>query len=137
MNKNNTNTGGAAFPFITEETYSVGMSLRDYYAAHAPAVPDWFTVEYSKAPARPHSVLAHFSGHEHSRLVQYFFSEATCEWTDDSEGQVPEGFRQEVRGYARQWKAAQEAYQAQVYESHIRRLVQWRFFYADQMLNSR
>ncbi len=42
--------GGPAFPTYTPETesrcgyYRDGMSLRDYFAARAPSVPQWFAV---------------------------------------------------------------------------------------------
>lgn len=43
------NTGGPAFPssnnvIISEDDIGdyVGMTLRDYFAAHAPEMPDWF-----------------------------------------------------------------------------------------------
>lgn len=53
-----TNTGGPAFPEIVTEwpgsnyhnTHSVGgMTLRDYFAAHAPEMPEWFKIP----PTRP------------------------------------------------------------------------------------
>jgi hypothetical protein len=31
-----------------------GMSLRQYYAAHAPAVPDWFKYNHDERPPSPH-----------------------------------------------------------------------------------
>ena len=38
-------TGGPAFPFpvLHGSKAPAGMSLRDYFAAHAPEVPPWFT----------------------------------------------------------------------------------------------
>lgn len=43
------NNGGPAFPTNTHS----GMSLRSYFAAHAPAVPEWFEPFTGKEPSIP------------------------------------------------------------------------------------
>jgi hypothetical protein len=36
------NDGGAAFGHGAENGHCCGATLRDYFACHAPAVPEWF-----------------------------------------------------------------------------------------------
>jgi hypothetical protein len=53
------NAGGPAFPtsiFVEGTTRSshVGMTLREYFAVHAPTdIPNWFTAELTPLPLRP------------------------------------------------------------------------------------
>ena len=54
------NTGGYAFPLeYPHDERSQGMTLRDYFIAHAPAEPQpWFTPETTQKPKSPGSIPA-------------------------------------------------------------------------------
>lgn len=51
LQQNQPADGGPAFPSVDlGADVQPGMSLRDYFAAHAPAVPEWFSPDIPHQP---------------------------------------------------------------------------------------
>ena len=68
--------GGPAFPFVVQDVsrYQVhdqGMTLRDYFAAHAPAMPEQW---YLDSPRKKSDPLWHWG--EASAAWAYFYADA-------------------------------------------------------------
>jgi hypothetical protein len=125
-----TNTGGAAFPYYLHRTggkYEPGMTLRDYFIAHAPAEPQpWFepTMPHPKpeAPAWPA-----FTDDEHA---QYNSWRNGGREVEEIESVQVASFARQTIFYANQREDWEHDYQKQ-------RLVQWPAAWADEMLKAR
>jgi hypothetical protein len=98
-----------------------GMSLRAYFAAHAPEVPHWFE---HVAPAM---------GFKQPPTIEDLpeeLKDAARDFLDSEEEQAPAGledwFEARKAGYA-----ARAKWQS---ENHMARLTQWRWAYADAMM---
>lgn len=127
---NTTNDGGPAFPEIQTampneregryhpETYSTGgMSLRDYFAAHAPIeIHSWFN---PVLPERPQDEWG--ATNSGMRFMNY---NAAAKWCQEHVECTPTN---------RQWEAQAE------WDKSIERerLIQWPYAWADAMLKAR
>lgn len=126
---NNTpHDGGPAFPH--EDTMSTGfrpgMSLRDYFIAHAPAEPQpWFDPTMLPPPARPESI-----------------KDATDDERQEMEGLgeflAADDCRQpRVRAYAERLEAHEKAVSKWRREKEKQHYIQWPAAWADAMLAER
>lgn len=118
-----------AFPTFSQppgkSAQSDGMTLRDYFAARAPAeIPDWFThVEPSKAfPPMP----------DYTKLDETH-QKIALDWQSDPVFDLPE----ELTWYGEKVKAHREGKRAWAILDRRERYVQWRWAYADMMLAGR
>jgi hypothetical protein len=122
-------TGGTAFPCPSEH----GMSLRDYFAARAPAaIPKWFV---HRKPPRDFPELP--------RWFEFFDGEADRKsarlWLDGGDFDLAEQVTDPDRGraFAGQVVASREGYAAWKAADVAERYFQWRWHYAAAMLRTR
>lgn len=157
-------TGGPAFPHgVYDESkpapcgdlgcwqYGYGMTLRDWFASHAPAeIPKWFEVEADPLPAKPDPQAFGFGG-EHLRAAQ--------QWMRDDAGadlisfmpshdglRMPKSmhwdpYPQSLIEQCRQFQAACRAWSQTVADQQrnhqVKKYFAWRWYYAQQMLAAR
>lgn len=119
-------TGGFAFPVPTERLWE-GMTLRDYFIAHAPAeVPEWFHATMTwECPAVPS--MDHIEDRELRKAVKdHHYSDLG---TLDAEGAVREWYEQRDAA-----EKAQAAWQA---EFRRECTLQWPIYWATEMVKRR
>ena len=126
--------GGPAFPqgydYINDIPLvsPTGMSLRDYFAAHAPAeIPTWFYDGFVKkeydGPAMPDP-----------DAVENISDRDMCiEWMRDPVFDLPE----HLRRFQNAVKAHRQAMDRHRSDEHARVYIAWRWAYADAMLAAR
>lgn len=117
-----------AFPILgaCAEHQFCGMTLRDYFAAHAPdKIPDWFKGEYAAdMPIEP--------------VVPSSWSAAqSAEFSDLKEGMLLAAVSPEVADFYGTWKLAHEQRAAWRDRQRARKYFSWRWHYADMMLKER
>lgn len=122
------NDGGSAFPTNGPDhgVYGAGMTLRDYFAAHAPVEPqDWFRPVMSAPPEKP-AYLTNTTPAEREELS------GLGDWICSQECKQPR-----VKAYA----VAKEEYDAAMrkwrMEERFQHRVQWPYAWADAMLHAR
>lgn len=114
--------GRTAFP---THGYAEGMMLRDYFAAHAPAeVPEWFQ---HVPPARDYTPMPKWMDwpEEHHRALRAWLSDGCYDLPDELSA-----FQEQARQHRedkRFWDARNQA----------ARFIQWRWRYAEMMLEAR
>lgn len=123
-------TGGPAHPVPPGEA---GMTLRDYFAANAPAeVPDWF--EHRKPPRDFPEMPRWFEvfGDEKDKRV-------ARDWLDDPCFDLADHVSDPERGrrFAGEVTASREGYAAWSLRDKAERYFQWRWHYAAAMLRTR
>lgn len=102
--------GQPAFPIVAGNTVeALGMTQRQYYAAHAPEVPEWF--KYKSHPHDPGEGMYVLSQHERS---------------------LPGGMAKERE--LQQQRA--KKHEAVVMAWRIERIAAWRFAYADALIEA-
>lgn len=104
------NDGGPAFPSDNYRSDERGMSLRTYFAASAPDAPDWFTPKLTPLPQQPPGAA---------------FCDG-CKADQDCHGSLSCIAMKEHR---RKEHATREL-------NKMERLIQWRWVYADQMIDA-
>lgn len=118
---------GAAFPIrgAYADHQDLGMSQRDYFAAHAPeSVPDWFKhkpVEH-EVPPMPKA-----------EDVDPVHRKEVSDWLDDPVFDLSE----ELGWFADKVKAHEDAKDAARAANRAARYIQWRWHYADLMIAER
>ena len=121
--------GGPAFPLDTNTEVqgitSEGMSLRDYYIAHAPAEP--WPEFYPELPARP--VLPN----KFTMLNEADRRDWDNEILDDDETAGSDALRQ----FAAAYRAALKAQNEWEDSMRLQRRIQWPAYWADQMIKAR
>lgn len=113
-----------AFPFKEHTTQWVGMTLRDYFMAHAPQTPQpWFEPVMPPAPKVPKASLIEDKAVRDDVLA----AEDAC-----SDPLTPEGLE-----FVRQQREATLAYRDWDVERQKQRYIQWPAAWADAMLAQR
>ncbi|QKW95370.1 hypothetical protein [Ralstonia phage RPZH6] len=129
-----TNNGGPAFPSPAEHfsdgtlsghaTY--GMSLRDYFIAHAPAEPQpWF--KPAMPEARPES----------PRARDVLNEDDLRDWFSDRLDSEPEACSPALREFSERLSAAAGGARAWDQEHEKQRYIQWPAAWADEQLRAR
>lgn len=121
-----TNTGGPAFPAICHSVNGVplhpGMTVRDYFGAHAPEMPSWFQCE----PSRPRPLIpsrAELTDEQRRELEEYELADGNAS--------------PEVMDFADRRRAATDAIAAWEQEQKAHNFIAWRWHYADMMVRAR
>lgn len=145
------NDGGPAFPTLGDAFMQtpdgswspkshygmqgeLGMTLRDYFAAHAPVAPDSFQCKKPPQPARPKTVDKAFQNDRLRRLASDYRRDPCFELSEMGE-------TLKEREGLRQFQLAQDSYASacelwrKAFETY--RQIEWRWFYADAMLAAR
>lgn len=110
------------------------ITALDYHIAHAPAVPDWFKTEYRSQPKGPGLLLYWIKNRlklnckETEALELYRETEY---WPEDT----PADFIKKIERLKAQWKEEIEQYHSELNDYHSKRIIQWRIFYAEQILS--
>jgi hypothetical protein len=139
--------GGSAFPMLPPKTEAYqtwpahpGMTLRDYFAAHAPAVPqDWFTPVMPASPTCP--ALPAYGGPWTRELI-----DRARLWLNDSAGAdliafmpqtITDDQRAAVEAFESTSTEANAALKAWFGERKKQTYVQWPYAWADEQLKIR
>jgi hypothetical protein len=110
------------------------ISLRNYFAAHAPEVPEWFL---SSLPPQPNrlDLWTHFTSPDQQYWLKDFKpDEITQEKQWPADAKVPQSFKDEVTAYLAEIDKGFNDIHAWENQEKIRRIVEWRFYYADNMI---
>lgn len=128
---------------------------RDYFAAHAPEVPEWFQVDYSKlTPSRPNpgtfdNVFGRYSDHPEKFIIADFYDSEDGIWFPESDYD-DEYFQS--KGYTRkhvreciakitveikEWKSKLDLHYHVEQKRLLETIAQWRYAYADAMESQR
>lgn len=119
-----------------QEVAVPGMTLRDYFAARAPVIPDWFQPDMPEKPKHPGSlsnVFGRYSDHPHKELFKKYWNEE-CDWWEDSDGEVPQSLKDEVSAHIDKLSEHYSISQSWIAEQNVQRLIQWPYYYADLMI---
>lgn len=112
-----------AFAAMTATTlgdveYQMGLTKREYFAAKAPAVPDWFIHKQPIKPQRPQ-----FNGTpDDDKLIR--------NWHNDGFEDLPD----HLQWYADEWIKYQDERQMWEKENQKARFFQWSTYYADALI---
>lgn len=108
-------------------------SLRDYLAANAPAVPDWYKIEKFEYPIKPPEAPKHPLWFSSEELKTEYFA-----WYDDPSWELT---HPELAPFQKRWedhwenKKKYKMRRSLNFSSYL--LTSWNYYYADQMLNAR
>lgn len=132
----NRDDAGPAFPFVYDDTknYEEGMSLRDYFAAHAPnEIPNWFHGERDPAPDVPDVKVPDEFANEFSdwRRGPVF------DLTDSMQLKYGKEAADIAEVYESAWQDFWEKYDSWKHVAKLQRYFQWRWHYADMMISTR
>lgn len=146
--KKKVDDGGPAFPppWHPEMGWSPrdaqGMSLRDYFAAHAPPMPDWFNVAWEPGPDRPEIIdRSPFLQIPRLREAVYAWRKAWHVPASPPHKLTAIGETDQERAWLEEYEKWWDQYFDACEERRNRherdRYFAWRFRYADQMLRAR
>lgn len=144
-------TGGPAFPALglyqgadgnihPTATQFTGMTIRDYFAAHAPTeIPSWFEVDGLPEPPRPVPTLTSIMEEAAARGVVLSERDLRelAEWTNDGSWDLPDhlvAVGDAVLARMRKDKDERERIQR---ENKAAAYFMWRLHYADRMISYR
>lgn len=114
-----------------------GITLRDYFAMIAPEVPDWFKPTMREKPKPLAWIRSSTSfSEEETEFMSNHFDEENEEWLPGSE-EVPEALKKKVEDYLQKFTKSWEEFEKWEAEERVQALIQWRWFYADEMLKGR
>lgn len=123
-----------AFPMVSEQYgHYCGMDLLDYFAAHAPEIPDWFEFafardyDFGKPPEVPDMPCL---DQKQRDTVRWMANEGY------GESDVDDSLR-DLWPHVATYKAYFKARDKHQHASKVRRFVAWRWFYAESMLAAR
>ena len=130
---NNINTGGPEFPVWelnghgTQEMTEFGMTLRDYFIAHAPAEPQpWFHPVMPPPPKERAKRPNDLTKEESEEL------DGWGEFIDTDEMKMPRAI-----AIAKDWDRYEKEYKSWRAEQKKQSYVQWPAAWADEMLKAR
>lgn len=133
-----------AFPQSEPYTNQEGMTLLDYYAAHAPVKPPkWWGPVMREKPKNMLRLNQHFTEQKRNWIEMYFdddgeWHDKDPQWIDASNPpDIPDSFKEEVREYLDRWNKNCEETQQWEKDEEYERLVQWPYYYATQLLKRR
>lgn len=123
--------GGPAFPYDQDRDYK-GMWLREYFAAHAPAVPDWFEhvpLTREGLPKKPG--MEQFSTEKNPYPSNWSDRDAAAAWLNDPCFDLDIPGSEEWQKQAKVYWAANKQWK---FGDKMQRLTQWAFAWADAMI---
>jgi len=123
-------TGGPAFPqndaAVNRINNEAGMTLRDWFATHAPAqIPEWFKHATVSWEIPPHPDYTKLEKPEHQELAR--------QWQQDPCFDLPA----ELSWYGDKVNEHLAAKSQRKDADAAARMIQWRWHYADMMLEER
>lgn len=102
-----------------------GMSLRQWYAAHAPAVPEWFRCEFDELVPKVPPVPIHWT------------AELRSDFALLREGGIEAaGAHEDVREFWKLYEPARARLDAWRNRMREKKFFKWRWHYADMMLET-
>lgn len=112
-----------------------GMTLRDYFAAHAPEPPEWFSPTMPPKPRLPSWMdYLPYVPEVYDAVARFFDGGAPEEFV----AEVPPEDREAAQVFVAAWKEADRArHEWNAADRLLQTIVQWRWHYADAMLAAR
>ncbi|MFA2866775.1 hypothetical protein [Acinetobacter pittii] len=108
-------------------------SLRDYLAANAPAVPDWYKIEKFEYPIQPPKSPKHPTSFSTEELKNEYFA-----WYESREWDLT---HPELAPHQKMWEdyrlGLHKYKEIRNLDYSVFKLTCWRYYYADQMLKAR
>lgn len=135
-----------AFPLQSGQALGLdknGLTKREYYAMHAPVeVPDWFKPKVEPRPIGVKSMHQMFGNISTHRYKDYFVGAngKKSHWDGeedqffDPENEVPEEFKKEVEDHLASYLDYRERVELWTETYNREQYFQWRWYWADQML---
>ena len=126
--------GGIGLNNMEQSQYFPEISLRNYFAAHAPDVPEYFQ---SNLPPEPMPLDIHDQFYEPDQQdwLGYFSPEGETQEDQWAEAPgVPQAFKDEVTNFLKKHDKRYREICEWRDQELIQRIIQWRFYYADQMV---
>lgn len=101
----------------------MGLTKREYFAAHAPEVPDWFEHKTAPFPKEPKSWI--------DMAPDDPFKEEARQWYQDRSYDIAS---EELQWFQQAWENFWEERHIWNKQDKANRYFQWRYYYADMML---
>lgn len=116
------------------------LTLRDYFAAHAPAMPDWYARRDADAPDRPDHIAPRDLSSQEEAFSDVWYDWEKFEWIHGVPTDAPQ--YTSINAWFAEQDAALAAYQRAsatyaAYYSTEGKFIRWRWYYADLMLHAR
>jgi hypothetical protein len=112
-----------------------GMTLLEYYVAHAPEPQKWFK---PVMPEKPKVLLPLFqkfgsgSSHKYEELYRKYYDDENGDWPTTQE--IPQEFIDEVAKYLKDYNVSYDAAKAWVEENKKQHYIQWPLAWAKEMI---
>jgi hypothetical protein len=116
------------------------VTRRDFFAAHAPVVPQWFKPSMPPKPIKaPYlsQVFGEQSDHPLKHFFKNFYDDENDKWIDGplmKQDEKVVAIKKDVADHITKLNASIEAINEWERKEKIERLIQWRWFFADEML---
>jgi hypothetical protein len=118
--------GGPAFPQKEPLTSDhPGMTMRQWYAAHAPNAPEWFRLDVEDMPTKIPAVPENWDAAERAEFAM--IKEGTL---------PPAAASDDVQVFWKRYEQARLRAEAWRQEMRQKKFFAWRWFYADMMLET-
>lgn len=118
------------------------LTVRAVLANGAPAIPEWFKINFREQPPTPENIFSFFHAHKLSKLINKYWNGENEEWEFPVELIEVEGttadeiisFQKEVTDHIKKIQQYWEDKKLWDYEYAKAMFFQWRSFYADQLI---
>jgi hypothetical protein len=110
-----------------------GITIREYFAAQAPKVPDFFVPKVSPCPPTGETIYQYVAKNRLSEYTAKYYSWEDDEWHDDK-NEVPEKVKQNIKNVQEAFKLRKAEIEKWNMMYEMQKVVQWAYFYADQMI---
>lgn len=112
-----------------------GMNLIEYFAAHAPAVPDWFEPQLPEKPQPPEHYEMILNPVQLD-IVKKAWSDDNDDWYEENDVRVTKEIDRVMKSWVKQWKEFRAESRQWEEDKQIQTLMQWPFYYASQVLKN-
>lgn len=123
-------SGGEAFPVAASEEQSYvqcGMTIRDYFAAHAPPMPEWWEKRL-REPVEPREGPTGFTGEK------LHFWQGWGDYVDDKD--IKPEWLAEFKERLQKRQDEKKKFKAELQAARMKHFIAWRWAYADAMIQS-
>lgn len=119
------------------EIGSDGITKLEYFAAHAPEIPEWFKPELRPEPIKPayfSNAFGKTSSYPHSDFYRANWDEENEVWICKEE-EIPEKMKTDLEALSQKWNNYISDHEKWEMEYRLARIYQWRWKYANLMLS--
>ena len=117
------------------------ITLLDYFAAHAPEIPDWFIYEEQNKPKKPNRFYEEFginsTNPDKEIIIEYYNEESETfipSFYKNFESETIERIESALKKFNEDWEKYYNESSNYEIKQKINKLVNWRFFYANNMI---